>query len=201
MLCYNKGENEVIPLNERELSPTILQTKEELMKALDDGILKSAKYNILKEDEKKFVSLIAFAGYKGYQAIKKIRPKAHDPYSMANRWAARPIVADALEELTYLKNKKWAAELTDAREIALRKLMYIMADTEDEQLQALVAKTILAESREATKQPKVTEEVSGFRFIIETPDAPMKAYNPNEEIVMPTGKMTLNYAKKTTIEE
>ena len=103
---------------------------------------KVSKYNLLNEEEKLFVELVVFGDYSAEQAAMTIRGENYHK-GQGNRMCARPNVADALEELSYKKNKKFMAEVTSSRDAALRKLMYIMNTTEDEGVAAACAKTIL----------------------------------------------------------
>ena len=116
---------------QRTFTPDIISTKENLLTALRTGDIKSSKYNLLNEEEKLFVELIVFGDYNAEQAMMSIRGSNYHK-GMGNRMCARPGVADALEELSYKKNKKFMAEVTTSRDMALRKLMYIMNTTEDE---------------------------------------------------------------------
>lgn len=152
----------------RNFEPVVLTTKEELLTALRDGDIKSSKYNALTEEHKLFVEMIVFGGYKGIDAVKVIRPLSRTPKALANRWIALPNVADTLEELTQAKDRKFMAEISNARDVALGKLQFIMSTTTDESLAAVCAKTILdkAEKAISSKEEKDTA-VTGFKFAIE----------------------------------
>lgn len=187
---------------ERIFIPTILKTKEELVKALEDSKIKVTKYHILNHEEKQFVQLIAFGGYNPSQAIRVIHPEYADPWATGKRWAAREDVAEVLEELTYKRDKYWMNKVSGSADKALRTLEYIMATTEDDSLKAAVAKTIveLAHKNE-TLRKKTDDVIGGFRMVINVP-AGSVPYNPDDVIdISPEdenadGKsMILNYAK------
>jgi hypothetical protein len=127
----------------KEFSPIILQDKQEFLTLLKAGKFKYSKYNVLTDQEKTFVELVVFGGYTGEQAIKVIDPTVRNPKLIANRMVSNPDVSASLEELSMQKDKKFMTELSEARELALSKLLYIMANTEDHSLAAAVAKTII----------------------------------------------------------
>lgn len=152
----------------RRFEPVVLSTKEELLTALREGDIKTAKYNLLTEEQKLFVEMIVFGGYSAPEAIKTIRPKAKNFKALANRWTALPSVADALEELSKSKDRKFMAEVTNARDIALAKLQFIMSTTEDESLAAVCAKTILDKAEKAISSKETNDGVvEGIKFAIE----------------------------------
>jgi hypothetical protein len=149
-----------------ELNTQVLQTKQELMNALDEGKIKSSLYNALDDDEKMFVKLVAFAGYPGHKAMKQINPKLSDHYAAATRMSLRPQVIDVLEELTEKKNKYWTMQITNSRDFALRKLEYIMKTTEDETLAATCADRIIKHATESIKGERKEQEAPGFNMVI-----------------------------------
>lgn len=152
----------------RKFSPMIIQTKEELIEALDQGRIKSSKYNLLTEREKRFVQLICFAGYTGEQAVRVIVPGTKNSTLIANRIMSNPDVIQTIEELSVAKDRKFAAEIASARDIALEKLKYIMTSTDDPALAASCAKIILDKSEFYSKQAdkRDDEPVGGVRFNI-----------------------------------
>lgn len=151
----------------RILAPSIISTKQELLKSLRNGEITTSKYNLLSEKEKMFVELMVFGGYTGTQAIKALDPKHGNPTMVANRMLANPDVAETLEELSKNKEKKFATELASATDMALDKLKYIMHTSNDETIQAAAAKTILDQSAKLAKQKvEKKEEVSEVRFTI-----------------------------------
>lgn len=173
----------------RSFEPVILSTKEELLTALKVGDIKSSKYNTLTDDQKLFVEMIVFGGYSAVDAIKTVKPKAKSFKALANRWISLPNVAETLEELSIAKDKKFMAEISNARDLALSKLKFIMNTTEDESLAAVCAKTILdkAEKSMANKDKENTA-VEGFKFAIELAKE-VKAmdgtdYNKDDEIII-----------------
>ena len=168
--------------SERVFSPVILTTKEELMTALDEGKIKSAKYNLLSDEEKMFVQLLAFGGYTPSQAIRQIHPEFRDAWAAGKRWVARGVVAEALEELTFKRDKYWMNRVSSSADNALRTLDYIMATTKDEALKATVAKTIveLAHKNETLRQKK-DDKIGGFRMVIHVPTEPTP-YDPDAVI-------------------
>ena len=152
----------------RALQPKILETKEELLVALKSGQLKTSKYNLLGPNEKMFVELVVFGGYTGEQAVKCISPTIKNATAIANRMLANPDVADTLEELSIAKDKKFMAEISSARDMALSKLKFIMSTTSDQSLAASCAKVILDKSEAIMKNhDKKEEQVGGVRFNIQ----------------------------------
>lgn len=151
---------------QRVFAPDIITTKENLLTALRNGDIKSSKYNLLNEEEKLFVELVVFGDYNAEQAMMSIRGSANYHKGMGNRMCARPNVADALEELSYKKNKKFMAEVTSSRDAALRKLMYIMNTTEDESVAAACAKTILDKAEKVTTEKEAQNAVNAIQFNI-----------------------------------
>ena len=137
----------------RVLVPRILETKQELLNALKAGQLKTSKYNLLDDKQKIYVELVVFGGYTGEQAVKCIDPSVRNPLAIANRIASDPIVQETLEELSIAKDRKFTAEISSARDLALQKLQYIMVTSKDEALQATCAKVIL-DKAEATMKNK-----------------------------------------------
>jgi len=154
---------------QRAFEPLILQTKEELLVAMKQGKLKTSKYNLLNETEKLFVELVCFGGYTGEQAVKVISPGTKSCLAVANRIMANPAVVDTMNELTIAKDKKFAAEVSSAKEMALAKLQFIMATTEDQSLAASCAKTILdkAEAYSKASERKEDEGIGQVKFNIQ----------------------------------
>ena len=103
----------------RVLQPKVIETKQQLLQALKNGELQTSKYNLLNQNEKLFVELIAFGDYTGEQAIRVIDPMIRAPQAAANRLLANPNVAATLEELTVQRDKKFMAEVSTARDMAL----------------------------------------------------------------------------------
>ena len=152
----------------RALQPKILETKEELLVALKSGQLKTSKYNLLGPNEKLFVELVCFGGYTGEQAVKCIDPSVKNAGAISNRMLSNPAVADTLEELSIAKDKKFMAEISSARDMALSKLKFIMSTTNDQALAASCAKVILDKSEAIMKNhDKKEEQVGGVRFNIQ----------------------------------
>jgi hypothetical protein len=152
----------------RKFVPMIIQTKEELITAMREGRIKSTKYNLLDDREKMFVELVCFGGYSGEQAVRAIVPGTKAPLAIANRIMSNPDVRETINELTVAKDRKFAAEIASAREMALDKLKFIMATTDDPALAASCAKTILDKAETYVKQndKKEDEPVGGVRFNI-----------------------------------
>lgn len=159
----------------KEFSPIILQDKQEFLSLLKAGKFKYSKYNVLNDQEKTFVELVVFGGYTGEQAIKAIDPTVRNPKLIANRMVSNPDVAASLEELSMQKDKKFMTELSEARELALSKLLYIMANTEDHSLAAAVAKTIIDASGKAVAANAKKDEgqVGQVKFSIQVENAYM----------------------------
>jgi hypothetical protein len=145
----------------RILSPRILETKQELLAALKAGQLKTSKYNLLNEKQRLYVEMVVFGGYTGEQAVKCIDPSVRNPLAIANRIASDPNVQETLEELSIAKDRKFTAEISSARDLALQKLQYIMVTSKDEALQATCAKVILDKAEAAMKNKQPNEEGVG----------------------------------------
>lgn len=152
----------------RKFSPMIIQTKQELLEAMKQGRIKSSKYNLLTDREKLFVELVCFGGYTGEQAVRAIVPGTKSPSAIANRIMSNPDVVETINELSVAKDRKFAAEISSARDMALEKLKFIMATTTDPALAASCAKIILDKSEFYSKQTeaKDDEPVGAVRFNI-----------------------------------
>ena len=152
----------------RKFTPMIIQTKEELLEAMKQGRLKTSKYNLLSDREKMFVELICFGGYSGEQAVRVIVPGTKNPAAIANRIMANPDVGETISELSVARDKKFAAQIQTAKEMALEKLLFIMNATDDPALAASCAKTIMDKSEFYAKQGEAErdEPVGGVRFMI-----------------------------------
>ena len=167
-------------MGDRLLQPKIIETKQQLLQALKNGELKTSKYNLLNQNEKLFVELIAFGDYTGEQAIRVIDPTIRAPQAAANRLLANPNVAATLEELTVQKDKKFMAEISTARDMALSKLKYIMSTTSDDALAAACAKTILDKSNDLMKRTgKKEEPVGEIVFAIQVENNYIQGGNTN----------------------
>lgn len=199
-------------------SPAIIKSKEELLLALKSGELQTSKFNTLNEDQKLFIEMVVFGGYKPGQAMKVIKPHLGDPYSAGNRMSHNKDVIEAMEELTYRRDKMWMAQLTGSRDQALNVMEYIMKTTEDEGLRLVAAKEIVRASTDAIKSNKKddNDKVSGINFNIKFAPKPTfpgevidADYVPDDEVVLvnneeegenPTGlSYKLNYSE--TIKE
>ena len=173
----------------RVLQPKVIETKQQLLQALKNGELQTSKYNLLNQNEKLFVELIAFGDYTGEQAIRVIDPMIRAPQAAANRLLANPNVAATLEELTVQRDKKFMAEVSTARDMALNKLKYIMTTTKDDALAAACAKTILDKANDAMKNTDKKEEPVGqVRFAIQVDNVytgPVNNnYNKEEPVII-----------------
>jgi hypothetical protein len=165
---------------DRIFQPLVIQDKQDFLQLLKAGKLKYSKYNVLNEQQKLFVELVVFGGYSGEQAMKAIDPEIRNPKLLANRMASDPDVASTLEELSAQKDKKFMTELSEARELALSKLMYIMSTTKDEALAAAAAKTIIDASGKAVAMNAKKDEgqVGQVRFSIQVENAYMGTEPP-----------------------
>ena len=175
--------------NERILQPKVIETKQQLLQALKNGELQTSKYNLLNQNEKLFVELIAFGDYTGEQAVRAIDPLIRAPQAAANRLLANPNVAATLEELTVQRDKKFMAEVSTARDMALSKLKYIMTTTNDDALAAACAKTILDKANDAMKNiSKQEEPVGQVRFAIQVDNVytgnVQNNYNKEEPVII-----------------
>ena len=180
---------------QRVFAPDIITTKENLLVALRNGDIKSSKYNLLNEEEKLFVELVVFGDYQAEQAMMTIRGSDYHR-GQGNRMCARPNVADALEELSYKKNKKFMAEISSSRDQALRKLMYIMNTTEDESVAAACAKTILDKADKITTEKEAANAVNAIQFNINLAPKPVDISNPKVDLDSPIIEDVVDYEEK-----
>lgn len=164
----------------RTFTPEIIETKEQLLTALRTGDIKSSKYNALNEEEKLFCELVVFGDYSADQAMRQIHGENFHR-GMGARMCARDHVAEALEELSYKKNKKFMAEITTARDMALRKAMYIMNNTEDESVALAASKLILDRSEKVTTEKEAANVINAIQFNIQA--APKTLDNPDNPYV------------------
>ena len=179
----------------RIFAPDIITTKENLLTALRNGDIKSSKYNLLNEEEKLFVELVVFGDYQAEQAMMTIRGSDYHR-GQGNRMCARPNVADALEELSYKKNKKFMAEISSSRDLALRKLMYIMNTTEDESVAAACAKTILDKAEKINTEKDAQNAVNAIQFNINLAPKPVDISNPKVDLNSPIIADVVDYDEK-----
>ncbi len=198
----------------RKFTPMVIQTKEELLIAMKEGRLKTAKYNLLNDREKLFVELVCFGGYTGEQAVRAIVPGTKNPGAIANRLMSNPDVVETINELSVAKDRKFAAEISSARDMALDKLKFIMATTTDPALAASCAKIILDKSEFYSKQTehKDDEPVGAVRFNIRVAnvnvngapspkkDEPVIIELSPDEINKAVGKEVINEETGETIE-
>ena len=151
----------------------------------------------LNEEEKLFVELVVFGDYGAEQAMMSIRGSDYHK-GQGNRMCARPNVADALEELSYKKNKKFMAEISSSRDQALRKLMYIMNTTEDESVAAACAKTILDKSEKITTEKEASNAVNAIQFNINLAPKPVDISNPKVDLDSPVIMDVVDYDEKVS---
>lgn len=180
---------------QRVFAPDIITTKENLLVALRNGDIKSSKYNLLNEEEKLFVELVVFGDYGAEQAMMSIRGSDYHK-GQGNRMCARPNVADALEELSYKKNKKFMAEISSSRDQALRKLMYIMNTTDDESVAAACAKTILDKAEKINTEKDAQNAVNAIQFNINLAPKPVDISNPKVDLDSPVIMDVVDYDEK-----
>jgi hypothetical protein len=157
----------------RSFTPEIIETKEALLTALKKGDIKSSKYNALNEEEKLFCELVVFGDYSAEAAMRQIHGENYHK-GMGARICARDSVSEALEELSYKKNKKFMAEITSARDMALRKAMYIMNNTDDEAVALAASKLILDKSEKVTTEKEAAQVVNAIQFNIQTAPQPIE---------------------------
>lgn len=182
-------------MNKRTFTPEVIETKENLLAALRTGDIKSSKYNMLNEEEKLFCELVVFGDYSAEQAMKQIHGNNYHR-GMGNRMCARPNVDEALEELSYKKNKKFMAEISSSRDLALRKLMYIMNTTEDESVAAACAKTILDKADKITTEKEAANAVNAIQFNINLAPKPVDISNPKVDLNSPIIADVVDYEEK-----
>jgi hypothetical protein len=193
--------------SERIFQPLVIQDKQEFLQLLKNGKLKYSKYNVLNEQQKLFVELVVFGGYSGEQAMKAIDPEIRNPKLLANRMASDPDVASTLEELSAQKDKKFMTELSEARELALSKLMFIMSTTKDEALAAAAAKTIIDASGKAVAANAKKDEgqVGQVKFSIQVENAYMGTEPPikpkEDPVIITIDDDEINKAKEETTKE
>lgn len=169
----------------RILQPTILETKQELLTALKTGQIKTSKYNLLTESERTFVELMVFGDYTATQAVKVMNPGTRNATAVGNSFLANPDVADTIEELSVQKDKKFMAEVSTARDMALSKLKYIMGTTKDDALAAACAKTILDKAEKTLQRNDKEEQVGTVRFNIQVENLFAGGLQPTEQIIIP----------------
>ena len=151
----------------RIFEPVVLETKQEILTALKTGQIQASKYHLLSEAQKMFVELVAFGDYTPTQAIKVMDPTHKNPSLAGNRMMVNKEVNSVIEELTMLRNKKFMAEVSSARDMALAKLKYIMSTTDDNALAAACAKTILDKAEKALEEKVEDNGVGQVRFNIQ----------------------------------
>ena len=156
-----------MPDKKRIFEPVVLETKQEILTALKTGQIQASKYHLLSESQKMFVELVAFGDYTPTQAIKVLDPSHKNPTVAGNRLMMNKEVNSVIEELTMLRNKKFMAEVSSARDMALAKLKYIMSTTEDPALAAACAKTILDKAEKALEEKVDDTGVGQVRFNIQ----------------------------------
>lgn len=161
----------------RTLKPTVLETKENLLTALRTGSIKTTKYNLLTEEEKLFVELVAFGEYTPETAVRAIHEDIGSyAATYARRMMARKEVVDTLNELTEIKDKSFRASLARTRELALKKAEYIMLTSNDEKIQLDAAKLILDKAEGMTKiKDEKDGAVGGIRINIAVDKVSMEA--------------------------
>lgn len=161
----------------RTLKPTVLETKENLLTALRTGSIKTTKYNLLTEEEKLFVELVAFGEYSPETAVRTIHEDIGTyAATYARRMMAKKEVIDTLNELTEVKDKSFRASLARTRELALKKAEYIMLTSNDEKIQLDAAKLILDKAEGMTKIKDEKEGgVGGIRINIAVDKVSMEA--------------------------
>lgn len=164
----------------RAFKPLVLETKQQLRNALKSGQLQCTKYNLLDDDEKLFVEMLVFGDYTGEQAMRCIKPTLRDARAAGNRMMANPNVADALQELSVQRDKKFMAELMGARDMAMNKLKYIMATSTDEAVVVTCAKIILERGEKIIldNTKKDLDRPTGIVFNIKVDNA---SINPRKE--------------------
>lgn len=176
-------------MSKRIFKPLVLQTKQQLLQALKQGKMPSSKYNLLSKEEKLFVEMLVFGDYSAEQAYRAMKPTIKNAKAGANRMLANPDVADVLEELSIQKDKKFMAEISSSRDMALNKLKYIMNTTQDESVAAACAKIIMDKAEkiilDSTKK-SMDEGVSDIKFQIQVENVNINKpdYNPKEVVVV-----------------
>lgn len=172
----------------RVFKPMILQTKQQLLTALKKGHIPTSKYNLLSREEKLFVEMVVFGGYTAEQAVKVIFPKVRSARAKARQLIAKKDIADTLEELSINQDKKFLAEASNYRDMALSKLKYIMQTTGDEAVAVVAAKAILEQTnkvyQEQFKKDRDKDKVTGININIIAANPPEPEYDPNDVVVV-----------------
>jgi hypothetical protein len=172
----------------RVFKPMILQTKQQLLTALKKGHIPTSKYNLLSREEKLFVEMVVFGGYTAEQAVKVIFPKVRSARAKARQLIAKKDIADTLEELSINQDKKFLAEASNYRDMALSKLKYIMQTTGDEAVAVVAAKAILEQTnkvyQEQFKKDRDKDRVTGININIIAANPPEPEYDPNDVVVV-----------------
>lgn len=168
----------------RVLQPTVLETKEQLLIALRSGSIKTSKYNLLSEEDKLFVELVSFGEYSPETAVRAIY-KDIGTYAatFARRLMSKKEIIETLDELTEAKDKSFRASLARSRELALKKVEFIMNNSNDEANQLKAAQIIIDKSNEITKMNKNDNDSkpSGIRISIAVDKMEIKP----EDIILP----------------
>ena len=174
-------------MDDRKFGPVILETKQNLLMALKSGEVKTSKYNLLSPKEKLFVEMVVFGDYTAAKAMKMIDPGCRNYSAAANKLLANPDVASTIEELTVQKDKKFAAELSSAADMALAKLKYIMTTTQDETLAAGAATKILDVRTKMQAQQNKQEKPGGVtevRYRIQVENMPARGTPDHDPIIL-----------------
>jgi hypothetical protein len=151
--------------DKREFNPVVLKTKEEVLTALYSGDIKSSKFQLLSDIEKRFVELFVFSDHTAEESMARVikeyypsPPAGFRPKKLAHKIMSNPVLQDVLDELTVSRDKKFMVEINRARDMALNSLIYILSTTGDETLKAAVANTILTKAENNAKMTRVKEE-------------------------------------------
>ena len=185
----------------RTFKPVVLETKEQLHRALKEGKIKSSKYNLLSDKEKLFVEMLVFGEYTASDAMKAIVPSTSSPKAMANRMLGNPNVAGAIEELSVQKDKKFLAELSSVRNMALDKLKYVMVTTDDDALAVACAKIALEQGQKVIVDTAAKDGPTEIKFKIEVDtlqNKPVFDYDPDDVIVVDAEPDRQEYDKKNS---
>jgi len=175
-------------MSDRVFQPMILQTKQEIEKAIKSGKIKNTKYHLLDKEQKMFVELICFADYTPEQAMRVMKPRVGNARVAANRMLAVPEVTETINDLTVTKDKAFEAELSSSSQMALAKAKYIMTTTQDEAIALAAAKVILDLSKNTKKKnEKADVEVNNITYKIEVAtlhDKPVTDFEPKDKVVI-----------------
>lgn len=157
-------------------------TRKQLVEKLKNGTLATSSYTGLDAKEKLFVELVVMANYTSEQAVRMIDPACEYPDVIGNRLITDKRIMAVISDLNKRKNIKMETELTNVRELALKKLQHLM-NSSDESMQLAASKILLEKSIDMMKEAKRGDEpVGGITLSIQV--APPAAGTSSDPIIV-----------------